>query len=254
MDNPILTTDNLIKQFGGLIAVNGVTINIERGTVVGLIGPNGSGKTTLFNILTGVYKPDSGKVFFNGERIDGLQPHQIYHRGLVRTFQIPRILQRMTVIDNLIISVKNPGEGFLQALFKRKHWLKFEDDVRNRALEILEFLGLEKHCYVPAIELSGGQMKLLEIARALISEPSMILLDEPTAGVNPVLAKDIYVKLREIRKNMGVTLFIVEHRIELLMEHVDKVHVMHQGKIIAEGEPPDVINNEDVIKVYLGSV
>ncbi|MBS7610622.1 ABC transporter ATP-binding protein [Candidatus Bathyarchaeota archaeon] len=222
--------------------------------MVGLIGPNGSGKTTLFNILTGVYKPDSGKVFFNRERIDGLQPHQIYHKGLVRAFQMPRILQRMTVLDNLLISVKNPGDKFLPALFKRKNWLKFENDIRNKALEILEFLGLEKHCYVPAAELSGGQMKLLEIARALISEPSMILLDEPTAGVNPVLANDIYMKFREIKKNMDITLFIVEHRIELLIGHVDKVHVMHQGKIIAEGKPDDVINNEDVIKVYLGSV
>jgi len=254
LDTPLLTTDNLVKHFGGLIAVNGVTLIIEKGGMVGLIGPNGSGKTTLFNILTGVYKPDSGKVIFNGERIDGLQPHQIYHRGLVRTFQIPRILQKMTVLDNLLISVKNPGEGFLPALFKRRNWLKFEKDIRDRALEILGFLGLEEHCYTPAIELSGGQMKLLEIARALMSQPSMILLDEPTAGVNPVLANDIYMKLREIKRKIGVTFFIVEHRIELLMEHVDKVHVMHQGKIIAEGKPADVINNEDVIKVYLGSI
>ncbi len=254
MDTPILSTDNLVKQFGGLIAVNGVTLSIKKGGIVGLIGPNGSGKTTLFNVLTGVYKPDSGRVFFNGERIDGLQPHQIYHRGLVRTFQIPRILQKMTVLDNLMMSVKNPGEGFLPALFKRKHWSKFEKDVKDKALEILGFLGLEEHCYVPAGELSGGQMKLLEIARALISEPSMMLLDEPTAGVNPVLANDIFMKLREIRKNMGVTLFIVEHRIELLMEYVDRVHVMHQGKIIAEGEPSDIIDNDYVIKVYLGSI
>ncbi len=254
MDTAILSTDNLVKRFGGLIAVNGVTLSIKKGGIVGLIGPNGSGKTTLFNILTGVYKPDSGRIFFNGERIDGLQPHQIYHKGLVRTFQIPRILQKMTVLDNLMISVKNPGEGFLPALFKRKQWSKFEKDVKDKALEILELLELEKYCYVPAGELSGGQMKLLEIARALISEPSMILLDEPTAGVNPVLANDIFMKLREIRKNMGVTLFIVEHRIELLMEHVDRVHVMHQGKIIAEGEPSDIINNDDVIKVYLGSI
>jgi len=254
VDTPILSADNLVKRFGGLIAVNGVTISIKKGGIVGLIGPNGSGKTTLFNILTGVYKPDSGRIFFNGERIDGLQPHQIYHKGLVRTFQIPRILQKMTVLDNLMMSVKNPGEGFLPALFKRKHWSKFEKDVKDKALEILELLGLEKYCYVPAGELSGGQMKLLEIARALISEPSMILLDEPTAGVNPVLANDIFMKLREIRKNMGVTFFIVEHRVELLMEHVDRVHVMHQGKIIAEGEPSDIINNDDVIKVYLGSI
>lgn len=254
MDTPILTTDNLVKQFGGLIAVNGVTLTIERGSIVGLIGPNGSGKTTLFNILTGVYKPDSGRVIFNGERIDGLRPYQIYRKGLVRTFQIPRILQKMTVLDNLLISVRNPGENLLQALFRRGEWLKFERDVRDKALEVLAFLGLEKHCYTPAIELSGGQMKLLEIARALMSEPSMILLDEPTAGVNPVLANEIYIRLRDIKRKTGITFFIVEHRIELLMEYVDKVHVMHRGRIIAEGRPSDIINDEDVIKVYLGSI
>ena len=250
----ILNTDNLVKRFGGLAAVDKVTLDVEEESIVGLIGPNGSGKTTLFNVLTGIYRPDAGKVFFRRERIDGLQPHQVYVKGLVRTFQTPKIIQKMTVLDNVMLAVKNPGESLIAALFKRRSWIGFENRLREKALEILRFLGLDKHAYTPASELSGGQMKLLEIARALISEPKMMLLDEPTAGVNPVLAYTIFDRVKELRKRFGITFFIIEHRIELLMRYVDRVYVMHQGKLIAEGEPNDIMNNPDVVKVYLGSI
>lgn len=250
----ILNTDNLVKRFGGLTAVDNVTLDVEEESIVGLIGPNGSGKTTLFNVLAGVYRPDAGRVFFRRERIDGLQPHQVYVRGLVRTFQIPKTVQKMTVLDNVMLAVKNPGECLLTALFRRRKWKEFERRLEEKALEVLRFLDLEKHAYTPASELSGGQMKLLEIARALISEPKMMLLDEPTAGVNPVLAYTIFDRVKELRKRLGITFFIIEHRIELLMKYVDTVYVMHQGKLIAEGEPREVMNDPDVVKVYLGSV
>jgi len=221
----ILTLKSVVKRFGGLTVVNDVSLSIHKGGMFGLMGPNGSGKTTLFNIICGLYKPDRGKIFFDGTRIDGLKPHKVFDLGLTRTFQIPRILQRLTVLDNLLIASEgNPGEGLLGLFLRRGAWRRFEREKEIEAKEILDLLGLKEYADRRACELSGGQMKLLEIARALMlleiaralmTRPKVILLDEPTAGINPVLATKIYKKIGEIRDELHVTFFIIERGLGL---------------------------------------
>jgi len=249
----ILTLKSVVKRFGGLTVVNDVSLSIHKGGMFGLMGPNGSGKTTLFNIICGLYKPDRGKIFFDGTRIDGLKPHKVFDLGLTRTFQIPRILQRLTVLDNLLIASEgNPGEGLLGLFLRRGAWRRFEREKEMEAKEVLDLLGLKEYADRRACELSGGQMKLLEIARALMTRPKVILLDEPTAGINPVLATKIYKKIGEIRDELHVTFFIIEHRANLLLRNVDWVYVMCRGRIVAEGEPHDVIKDPVVKETYLG--
>lgn len=249
----ILKTENLTKAFGGLKAVNNVTLTVKDNTITGLIGPNGSGKTTLFNVISGVYKPTSGAIYFNGKRIDGLSPHKVYHEGLVRTFQIPRLFQKLTVLENMIVAARsNTGENLLGTFLRRRKWSEEEEKLAEKALEILELLELDNLRDTPAGELSGGQMKLLELGRALITEPKMLLLDEPAAGVNPTLAKRIFEKITQLRDELLLTFFTIEHRVEILLEHADWIYVMHNGSIISQGKPDDVINDKTVVDVYLG--
>lgn len=249
----ILATDNLTKSFGGLIAVDNVSIQIEERSISGLIGPNGSGKTTLFNVISGALKADSGKVFFMGKRIDNLPCHLIYKAGLVRTFQVPRLFQKMTVLDNMLIAARGLiGDSLIGTLFRGKAWKKQEEELVKKALEILEMLDLYHQRKNLAGNLSGGQMKLLELGRALMSDPKMLLLDEPAAGVSPVVVDKIFEKIVELRKNLGLTFFIIEHRIETLFNYTDKVIVMYKGQVIAEGKGHELVENPKVIDVYLG--
>ncbi|MEM2904556.1 MAG: ABC transporter ATP-binding protein [Candidatus Bathyarchaeia archaeon] len=249
----ILSTEKVVKRFGGLRAVDGVTLSVRSNSITGLIGPNGSGKTTLFNVISGVYSPDEGHTYFNGKRIDSLQPHEIWARGLVRTFQIPRLYRRLTVLDNLMLgAVGNVGEGFLGVFRNWKAWRRQEEQIAERAIDVLGLLELDKLASAPASDISGGQMKLLEIGRALMSEPKMLLLDEPAAGVNPTMARRIFERITHLREKLGLTFFIIEHRIDVLSEHADKICVMHEGQIIAEGPPEDVVKDPHVISVYLG--
>jgi len=253
VSDQILEVNNITKRFGGLVAVNDVTLSIKKGSVIGLVGPNGSGKTTLFNVISGVYRPEVGEIYFDDKRIDNLSPDDIYRMGLVRTFQIPRLFLKLTVLDNVLLAAReNEGEGFFNVFTGRPKWFKQETDLAKKALSILKLFELGGTAIVPANELSGGQMKLLEIARALMSEPYMLLLDEPTAGVHPVLAEKIFEKLTELRDQLGLTLFIIEHRIDLLLNYVQRIYVMHRGRIIVQGKPEEIMNDEAVAKIYMG--
>ena len=247
----MLEIERVVKEFDGLRVLNEATLKVERGEIAGLIGPNGSGKTTLFNVVSGVYKPDGGAIKYKGERIDGLKPYQIFRRGLVRTFQIPRLFQKLSVLNNMLIAAKkNSGESFSLAFLKGK-WLQEERGLVEKARDILKFLDLDRLKDEPASNLSGGQMKLLELGRALMSDPEMLLIDEPASGVNPALVDKIFRKLLELREE-GLTFLIIEHRMEALLSYADKIHVMYKGEVIAEGTPSEIVNNPQVINVYLG--
>jgi branched-chain amino acid transport system ATP-binding protein len=250
--NEILKVINVVKSFGGLKAVDGVSLTINKGELVGLIGPNGSGKTTLFNVVSGLYKPDEGEIYFLGERIDGLPSHKIFEKGLVRSFQNPRLFLGMSCLENMLIAPKNQiGEKARYAPFHRV-WAPQELEYGEEAFELMRFLNLNQASKYLSSEISGGQMKLLELGRGLIAKPKLLLLDEPTAGVAPKLAREIFEKIIELKKSYDVTFFIIEHRLEMLFDYVEHVFVMHNGKIIASGSKEDVVNNPLVRKVYLG--
>jgi len=248
----LLKLVNVVKTFGSLRAVDGVSLEINEGSLTGLIGPNGSGKTTLFNVISGIYKPDYGEIYFKGERIDGLSPDEIFHKGIARSFQIPSLFMRMPVLHNTLVPPKNQiGEKASRAPIHRT-WKKQEIENARNAQKLLKMLQLNGVAKNLASNISGGQMKLLEAARAAIGEPKLLLLDEPTAGVAPKLAYEIFEKIRTLVKDFGMTCLIIEHRLDLLFDFVEKVFVMHQGKIIAEGTGSEILNNQTVIDVYLG--
>ncbi|MEM3734374.1 MAG: ABC transporter ATP-binding protein [Nitrososphaerales archaeon] len=250
---PILAIKDVHKSFGGLKALDGATLSVEKGKIVGLIGPNGSGKTTLFNVIAGALKPDSGEVWFKGERIDGLKPYEVYERGLVRTFQVPRLFFKLPVIDNILLAGRNQiGDTFTKVFLKRSAWIEQEKSLIEKALSIAELLGLSEVLTQPASNLSGGQMKLLELARALMSDPITLLVDEPAAGVSLLLVENMFKKIYELRREQNLTIFIIEHRMEVILNYVDWVYAMHKGRVIASGPPAEIIQNKQVIDVYLG--
>ncbi len=235
-DDIALDAQDLHKQFGGIKAVDGCHLQIPKGKISGLIGPNGSGKTTTFNLLTGMISPDSGKVIYDGEDIAGLKPYQIFAKGITRTFQITRIYREMTVFENLL-SVT---------------YLKMPmGTVRERAEELMEFVTLTKLRDEYGGNLSYGQQKLLEFARALMTDPDLILLDEPAAGVNRTLLASLLERIHELQR-MGKTILIVEHDMNLIMNHCEKVFVMDYGVNIAEGVPEEIQNNKRVVEAYCG--
>ena len=235
-DDIALDAQDLHKQFGGIKAVDGCHLQIPKGKISRLIGPNGSGKTTTFNLLTGMISPDSGKVIYDGEDIAGLKPYQIFAKGITRTFQITRIYREMTVLENLL-SVT---------------YLKMPmGTVRERAEELMEFVTLTKLRDEYGGNLSYGQQKLLEFARALMTDPDLILLDEPAAGVNRTLLASLLERIHELQR-MGKTILIVEHDMNLIMNHCEKVFVMDYGVNIAEGVPEEIQNNERVVDAYCG--
>jgi branched-chain amino acid transport system ATP-binding protein len=249
-----LQVEDLHKSFGGITAVDGASFEVERGTLTGLIGPNGAGKSTTFNLITGMYTPDSGTVTFNGENITGLEPYEIANRGLVRTFQIARELKEMTVLENLMLAPQHQrGEALWRSVLPvvRDQVSEQEHEILERVWETLEFFDIEHLAEEEAGNLSGGQRKLLEMARALLTDPDMLLLDEPFAGVNPTLERRLLEHVHELRED-GYTFLLVEHDMDLIMNNCEHVIVMHQGQILTEGTPDEIRQNEEVIEAYLG--
>jgi len=249
---PILTIRDLHKNFGGVKALAGVDLDVYKGELLGLIGPNGSGKTTLFNVISGLIKPDRGSIHFLGKRIDGLEPSEIYRLGIVRSFQIPRLYTGLTVLENLLVPPKDQvGEKILYAPMKSK-WGKQEKKLGTDARNVSNMVELKNVIYNYAREISGGQMKLLELGRTLMGQPKLVLLDEPTAGVLPKLAEQIFSKIKELKERFDLTFFIIEHRLDILFKYVERVYALHQGCVIAEGTPDEIVKNKDVIEAYLG--
>ena len=250
-----LRVRNLRKEFGGLSAVDGVSFDIEEGSLTGLIGPNGAGKSTTFNCITGVHQPTSGSVHLRNEDITGLRPHQIANRGLVRTFQITRELTEMTVLENMLLAPREQqGESLWRSVLPgaRGGVRAQERELRDRAWETLERFEIDHLAEEYAGNLSGGQRKLLEMARALLTDPDVVLLDEPLAGVNPTLERKLLAQIHDLREE-GYTFLLVEHDMDVIMEHCERVIVMHQGRVLADDDPETVRSNERVIDAYLGA-
>jgi branched-chain amino acid transport system ATP-binding protein len=251
---PILAVEQLRKGFGGIQAVDGATFEVAPGSITGLIGPNGAGKSTTFDLITGVYSPDSGRIRFDGTDITGWRPDRVARHGLVRSFQIARELAGMTVMENVMLAPPDQlGERFWPAVLPgfRGRVAEQERELRERAWETLEFLELDDLAGERAGALSGGQRKLLELARVLMTEPEMILLDEPMAGVNPTLERKLLDRLQEL-SDRGYTFLLVEHDMDVVMEHCDPVIVLHQGEVLAQGPPAAIKSNERVLEAYLG--
>ena len=250
-EDMILRTEGLRKAFGGLVALDDVSLEVERGSVTLMMGPNGAGKTTFLRVVCGIYRPDAGRVFFEGQDITGLRPHEVYRLGLVKTFQIPLPFTKLTVLENLLVAARgNPGESILKAPF-RKAWEEKEEELVEKAFRILELLKLDHLWDHYSYGLSGGQMKLLEIGRALMSDAKMIMMDEPISGVNPVLAHEIFSRILELKDKLGITFFIIEHRLEIALKYVDYVYVMDRGHLLTQGRPEEVIDDPRVIEAYL---
>ena len=248
----LLTVDNVTKRFGGVVAVDGCSLGIRRGTITGLIGPNGAGKTTLFNMIAGLYPPDAGRIWFEGERIDGLPPHRIFARKIARTFQIARALKRMTVLENLLlVPAQQRGENFFTAWFQPRQVSAQEQSLRERAEEILQRVKLHSWRHEYAGNLSGGQKKLLELARTMMSDATFILLDEPGAGVNPTLMQELVGHIQHLQ-SLGRTFLLIEHDMDLVMDICNPVIVMSQGRTLMEGTPRQVRNDPRVMAAYLG--
>jgi len=248
----MLKIDNVYKSFGGILALNGVTFSVEPNTITGLIGPNGSGKSTLFNVISGFYRKDRGEIYFQGKKIVGLEPYKIAMLGIGRTFQISEVTEKMTVLENLLLAPKGQtGEGIFNIFL---HPLKIrQENERNlkKAYEVLDLIQLYTLRNEYAGNLSGGQKKLLSLGRILMLEPILILLDEPTAGVNPVLIKDLIVAIKNLKEKKGNTILLVEHNMKVISEICDKVIVLDFGKKIAEGTPEKIQKNEKVLEAYL---
>lgn len=246
----LLRTINLSKFFYGLKAVNRVSLEAQKNRITLVIGPNGSGKSTLINTISGFYKPDGGKVILDRQDITNRSPHEIYGLGLIRTFQIPQPLKRLTVLENLMMADESPGEGIIGSM--GSSWLKKEKALSERAFRFLEFLKLDHLWDMESYKLSGGQLKLLELGRALMRNAKLIIMDEPVAGVNPNLAHSILKRLVELR-NRGVSLLLIEHRLDIILKYVDYIYVMAAGKLIAEGHEEEILNNPEVVEVYLSA-
>jgi neutral amino acid transport system ATP-binding protein len=249
---PLLAASGICKSFGGIQAVDNAEIQVAKGSITGLIGPNGAGKTTLFNLLSNFIRPDKGKVIFDGTPIQQLQPHQIALQGLVRTFQVARALSRLTVLENVMLAgQKQTGENFWQVQLQPHVVVKEEKERREQAMLILQSVGLERKAHDYAGGLSGGQRKLLEIGRALMTQPKLILLDEPAAGVNPTLIREICERITVWNKQ-GMTFLIIEHNMDVIMSLCNRVWVLAEGRNLACGSPEEIQNNSEVLKAYLG--
>ena len=249
----MLEVRNVIKTFGGLQAVAGCSLSVKKGTITGLIGPNGAGKTTLFNLITGFYKPDRGQIFFHNRRIDHLPPYRIFHRKIFRTFQITREFNRLTVLENMmIVQPYQVGERLFYTWLPGRIIKKEEQAIKVKALAILDFMELSPLKDEYAGSLSGGQKKLLELAKSMMAEPDLVLLDEPGAGVNPSLMKRLVAKIQVLAAEKGITFFLIEHDMDMVMKLCNPVIVMSEGKKLTEGTPDEVRKHEGVLEAYLG--
>jgi branched-chain amino acid transport system ATP-binding protein len=250
----LLELHELTKRFGGVRAVDRCSFTVQSGTITGLIGPNGAGKTTLFNLLTGVHRPDEGRVRFRGSDITGFPPHAVFRRGICRTFQIPREFKDLTVLENLMVV---PGGQIGERLWAP--WLlpgrlaRQEAAIRARALDVLAIVNLVALRDAPAWTLSGGQKKLLELARTMMADPELLLLDEPGAGVNPTQMTELIRHIEWLRTERGVTMLLIEHDMDLVMRVCDPIIVMSEGRRLAEGPPDAIRRDRRVLEAYLGA-
>jgi branched-chain amino acid transport system ATP-binding protein len=249
----MLEVRSLQKSFGGLKAIDDCSLEIQKRAITGLIGPNGAGKTTLFNVLTGFLKPEGGEVLFKGEGIGGLPPHEIFRKRICRTFQITREFGQMSVLENLmLIPGSQEGEKIWNNWFRPGLVKKQEREIRDKAIGVLEFVELIDLRDEYAGTLSGGQKKLLELAKTMMADPEIILLDEPGAGVNRTLMRKLADNIRELCAEKGITFLIIEHDMDLVMNLCNPVIVMSEGKKLAEGTPEEVRSDERVLEAYLG--
>lgn len=253
MDDAILKLTGVSRSFGDFKAVDDVTLNIREGSITGLIGPNGAGKSTLFNVIAGELAPSSGSVSLSGTDVSRLPPDQRFALGLGRTFQIPRPFARMSVLENVMLApLAQTGETLLGAVFGKARIREQEKAIRNRALEVLDFLTLRPVSDQPAGKISGGQMKLLELARVLMGDPRLILLDEPAAGVNPALTEVLIEKIEELNRG-GKTFLIIEHDMDFVMRHCDPVIALAEGKVVFQGTSAEAQSNPVLLEAYLGA-
>jgi neutral amino acid transport system ATP-binding protein len=250
----ILEVREVVRAFGGLRAVDDASFDVEAGSITALIGPNGAGKSTLFNVVSGFLSAERGTVQFEGRRIDRAPPHRIARRGLVRTFQVPRTLTHMSVLDNVLVAAtRHPGEQLNGLVWRPRLARRREQRARVRAAELLALFRLDGHAGEYAGVLSGGQRKLLDFARVLMAEPRLVLLDEPMAGVNPTLGRQLVEHVLRLRTEAGMTFLFVEHDLDIVMEASDRVIVMNEGRVIASGTPDEVRGDQRVVDAYLGT-
>ncbi|APU29537.1 high-affinity branched-chain amino acid ABC transporter ATP-binding protein LivG [Ectopseudomonas alcaliphila JAB1] len=253
MSRTILEVSGLSMRFGGLLAVNGVGLNVKEKQVVSMIGPNGAGKTTVFNCLTGFYQPSSGSIRLNGESIEGLPGHKIARKGVVRTFQNVRLFKDMTAVENLLIAQhRHLNTSYLAGLFKTSAFRRSEREAMDYAAHWLEQVDLVDFANREAGTLAYGQQRRLEIARCMMTRPSILMLDEPAAGLNPRETEDLKALISVLRDEHNVTVLLIEHDMKLVMSISDHIYVINQGTPLADGTPDDIRNNPDVIKAYLG--
>ncbi|MTI13610.1 high-affinity branched-chain amino acid ABC transporter ATP-binding protein LivG [Sansalvadorimonas verongulae] len=249
----LLEVDDLTMRFGGLIAVNKVKLNVEKGQIVSIIGPNGAGKTTVFNCLTGFYKPSDGRIRYRGENITGSKNHEISLKGIVRTFQHVRLFKSMTVLENLLVAQhRHLNTNLLSGLFKTPAYRRSEREALDCAAYWLDKVNLTEMANRDAGNLAYGQQRRLEIARCMVTRPDMLMLDEPAAGLNPQETKELDELICDLRDHHDVSVMLIEHDMKLVMEISDHIYVINQGTPLADGTPEQIKNNPDVIKAYLG--
>lgn len=251
----VLETRNLGISFGGLRAVDNVNLKIRKGEIYGLVGPNGAGKTTVFNLLTGVYKPTDGTFFLNGKELKGLSQEKINHAGIARTFQNIRLFNNMTVVRNVMVGLHNQPEykcTVLESVLRLPRHFKVEKEMRSKAKELLEIFGLLEERNNLACNLPYGKQRKLEIARALATNPSLILLDEPAAGMNPNETTDLRRAIEIIRNEFGITVLLIEHDLKFVSEICNEITVLNFGTVLAQGETRDTLGNPEVVRAYIG--